>query len=78
MGVRAGATTCANTSMSTWVALARNNARAQTSTVTHEVSQAQASNIGLLPGRHPEGASHVMGECVSSGLAEAISFMLQR
>jgi hypothetical protein len=43
--------------------------------------QAPASNIGLVLGRHREGALHIvgeMGDCVSSGLAEASSFMLQR
>jgi hypothetical protein len=81
MGVRAGATTCANVDMGSTGPQQRPGADVDCGARGQHIvdqDQAQASNIGLVLGRHPEGALHVMGECVSSGLAEATSFMLQR
>jgi len=82
MGVRTGATTCVD--MGSTGPQQRPGADvdcgARGQHIVHQ-DQAPASNIGLVLGQHPEGALHivrVMGDCVSSGLAEASSFMLQR
>src|SRR5437868_2931759 len=67
MGTRAGATTRANVSTSTWAAPARRSAAVQASTVAPVVSTSSTSTSRRAPDgraalrRHLEGALHVRG-----------------